>query len=284
MTEKKNVLVVDDDSRWITTITRILKNDYNIESAIEPDRAIALIKTNRFSLAILDQRMPEMTGVNLLRKLREIQHDLNAIILTGHADVDDAVFSMKTGALDYISKGNPNLAGELRRRVAEAIEKNVAVLIEQREGAGLEFKSSLRWDMRQNQMNRDLEKVIVKTIAGFLNSDDGGTLLIGVDDDGKCLGLKNDYQTLKKKDRDGFETHLTGLLLDAYGKDVIAFIHIDFDQFDGNDVCRVTLRPSTRAVFVPDGAGGEHLYIRTGNATRLLSTREAIDYCRMRWK
>ena len=67
----------------------------------------------------------------------------------------------------------------------------------------VEFKSSLRWDVRQNCVNKDLEKVIVKTVAGFLNAH-GGTPLIGVDDHGVPVGLVPDFKTLRKKDRDGF--------------------------------------------------------------------------------
>jgi predicted HTH transcriptional regulator len=57
----------------------------------------------------------------------------------------------------------------------------------------LEFKSSLRWGVPEGGVNKTLEKVIVKTIAGFLNSKDGGTLLIGVADNGTILGLEGDY-------------------------------------------------------------------------------------------
>ncbi len=70
------------------------------------------------------------------------------------------------------------------------------------ESAGLEFKSSARWDFKENRINKALEQVILKTCAAFLNTD-GGALLIGVDDDGKVVGLERDYKTLgKKRNRD----------------------------------------------------------------------------------
>ncbi len=79
----------------------------------------------------------------------------------------------------------------------QELGKDLALLLVQGEGPILEFKSSFRWDLRQNQANKGLEAVILKTIAGFMNGN-GGTLLIGVADDGAIVGLKPDYTLLKK--------------------------------------------------------------------------------------
>jgi len=108
-------------------------------------------------------------------------------------------------------------------------------------------------------------------------------LLIGVDDSGGIVGIQSDYNTLGKKNRDGYETYLTDLLLTALGKDLSIFIYITFHQIEEKEVCRIKVKPSPKAVFVTEGKD-EHLYIRTGNSTRLLSTREAIEYCKIRWK
>jgi hypothetical protein len=75
---------------------------------------------------------------------------------------------------------------------------------------------------------------------------------------------------------------LTGLLLNNLGKDSAALISITFHELDGKDVCKVEAKKSPKPVFIKDEKG-EHLYIRAGNSTRLLSTREAIDYCKIRW-
>lgn len=288
--DKPRIVVVDDDDAWLRTIKRLLGDDYELHITTDPVEAEALVRSSPFALGILDQRLsPDLSGVELLHHLRGVQPGLRGIILTGYADLEDAVESMKVGAFDYISKGRSDLHTELPIRVARALaqpppEGQLIELLEHGEDAGVEFKSSARWDVRQGKPSRDLEAVIVKTIAGFLNSEAGGVLLIGIDDSGKVVGLQPDYKTLRRQDRDGFEAFLTALLLDAFGKDVSPCIHIDFHGLDGRDVCRVTAKSSPRAVFVPDGDGGENLYLRTGNSTRLLSTREAIDYCRVRWK
>jgi len=128
-----------------------------------------------------------------------------------------------------------------------------------------------------------MEQIIVKTVAAFLNTE-GGTLLIGVDDSGAALGLENDYKTLgKRPDRDGYENWLTNLLLDQFGKESSPFIRITFHDMAGKDVCRVAVKPSPKAVYVTD-VNAENLYIRTGNATRQLITKEAIEYSKQRWR
>jgi ActR/RegA family two-component response regulator len=288
--EREKILVVDDDPAWLATIKTILGSRYQLTLTTEPAEALSLAESSLMTLAIIDQRLPGgMSGAELVGQLREIQQGLRAIILTGYAELDDAVESVKAGAFDYLSKGRPDLARELVMRVEKALaadshEYRLLELIKRGESAELEFKSSLRWDLRLNKMNRELEGVVVRTVAAFLNAESGGALLIGVDDTGQAVGLRQDYNTLRKQDRDGFENHLLSLLLHAYGKDVSPLISIDFHAVEGKDVCRVAVKPSPRAVFAPDANGVEHLYIRGGNSTRQLSTREAIEYCKLRWK
>jgi Schlafen, AlbA_2/MmeI, DNA-methyltransferase domain len=165
----------------------------------------------------------------------------------------------------------------------KSADQEVAAMIAGGENATVEFKSSARWDLKQDTQNKAMEHVIVKTVAAFLNTD-GGTLLIGVDDSATVSGLQNDYKTLgKHQDRDGYESWLTTLLLDQFGKESSPLIRITFHDMAGQDVCRLAVKPSPKAVYVTEG-NAENLYIRTGNATRQLTTKEAIDYSKHRWK
>jgi len=155
-------------------------------------------------------------------------------------------------------------------------------LIEQGESTDLEFKSTVRWDLREGKKSQELEAVIRHTIAGFLNAQ-GGTLLIGVADDGSIVGLQHDYWTLKKQNRDGFELFLTDLLLGGLGKDMATSIRATFHEVEGKDICRVMVAAGPRPVYLKEG-NDEAFYLRAGNSTRRLSTREAVDYCRAHWK
>src|SRR5258705_7497598 len=71
-------------------------------------------------------------------------------------------------------------------------------------------------------------------------------------------------------------------LLGAYGKQYTANLRISFAQLGGNDVCRVTVLPASSAVYVKEN-NQETLYVRTGNSTRSLSTREAVAYHQQRF-
>ena len=88
---------------------------------------------------------------------------------------------------------------------------NVEELINQGENSSLELKTTLRWDLKLNQINKKLEDVVLKTIAAFSNGE-GGTLIIGVSDDGEIEGLHHDYATLNNGDKDKFEIHLRNLI------------------------------------------------------------------------
>ena len=167
-------------------------------------------------------------------------------------------------------------------------DAEIAGLIKRGESAELEFKSAARWDMQENRKNKEMEQIIVKTVAAFLNSN-GGTLLIGVADDGTPLGLAHDFQTLgDKKNLDGYGLFLTDLLLNAYGKDVSAFLRITFGQVGGHDICNVLIRPSPKPIWIEGkddkGQKSDQLFIRTGNSSRSLTVREATEYAAHRWK
>jgi predicted HTH transcriptional regulator len=71
-------------------------------------------------------------------------------------------------------------------------------------------------------------------------------------------------------------------LLTNASKDPTLQLGITFHSLDGNDLARVAVQPSPRPVFIKEGQF-KHMYIRTGNSTRLLTTKEAIDYCKTRW-
>ena len=133
-----------------------------------------------------------------------------------------------------------------------------------------------------------MEHEIVKTVAAFLNTN-GGTLLIGVDDAGTPLGLDCDYQTLKKKNPDGYMLFLNhDLLLTEIGKDSGALWQITFHQVSGLDVCRVLVKPSPKAIYVKvkdkGGKDEDCFYIRSNNSSVKLGLKETVDYSKNRWR
>ena len=142
------------------------------------------------------------------------------------------------------------------------------------EGEQVEFKAYARWDIQLGRVNRALEEAVTRTIAGFLNHE-GGTLLIGVRDTGDVVGLQADYQTLKRRNRDGFHQFLMSLVQSRLGGHTCSQVHVAFCEIRGADVCEVTVEPSAAPVYYQDGTSARY-FVRAGNGTRELDVREAI--------
>ena len=158
--------------------------------------------------------------------------------------------------------------------------KTTESLLKEDESNSLEFKSSLRWDYKLNKVNKDLEHSMLKTIAGFSNAD-GGTLLIGISDDKKILGLDKDYATLKRKDKDGFMQYVTKKLTHALGNNIMRNISIYITTLAGKDVCRIDVLPAKDPVFLSFN-GKDEFFIRTANITIPLTIKESYIYLQRR--
>lgn len=150
------------------------------------------------------------------------------------------------------------------------------------ENEQLEFKSTLRFDLRDNKVNKKLEFVIAKTISAFLNSD-GGTLMIGVDDFGNILGLDKDIETLQKKDVDGFELHLRQIIKKYLGKSFEKHLKISFPKIDEKEICNIKISKSGKPVFTTF-EGKDYFFVRIGNSSIPKNREEQSEYEKIHWK
>jgi len=146
-------------------------------------------------------------------------------------------------------------------------------LIHSGEGASLEFKSTLRWDLRQGKTNQLVERACLKSISAFLNSD-GGTLLIGVRDNGSIEGIETDR--LDTDDR--WLLHLWNLIRASFGKDVSPYIQTRLEKVDGKTICLVQCSRSPRPVFLKQRGFEEEFYIRVGPGSAAMVVSEALKY------
>jgi hypothetical protein len=154
--------------------------------------------------------------------------------------------------------------------------RTVMSLIAAGESEQLEFKASARWDIERGCVSRDLEQAIARTIAGFLNHT-GGSLLIGVTDEGVVCGLEQDYRTLRRANRDEFERFIISLVRTRLGGEACMLVHTTFHQRGDRDISRVIVEPSDRPIYFHDG-GTSRLFVRAGNSTRELDVREAMEH------
>ena len=152
------------------------------------------------------------------------------------------------------------------------------------ENSGVEFKQTARWNIHTEQRDPKIELVIAKTVAGFLNAD-GGTLLIGVDDEARPRGLDDDLSLMKEPDLDRYELWLTDLLERCLGKPAVAKVKVAFAKVDAVDICRVDVEPAPAPVYLDEPGGNREadMYVRMGNSTRKLLTDEAVEYITHHW-
>ena len=118
-----------------------------------------------------------------------------------------------------------------------------------RESLYLEYKSTLRWDIKQQQKTDVVADAAIKTIAGFANSAHGGTLLIGVADDGSIHGLEDDYATFIKRghrgDRDLWGQHLQNLIRTRLGDHALSLVTWQFHTINSHHLACINIEPST---------------------------------------
>jgi putative two-component system response regulator len=121
MSEKPQILIVDDELGPRESLRMILKGDYGVETAGSGKEAIFLIDSNEFDLIILDIRMPEMNGIDLLKVIREKSPETEVIMVTAYASVDTATEALRLGAVDYLNK--PFEVSHVRSVVKKGLNK-----------------------------------------------------------------------------------------------------------------------------------------------------------------
>ncbi|MBQ6548230.1 MAG: ATP-binding protein [Candidatus Methanomethylophilaceae archaeon] len=157
-------------------------------------------------------------------------------------------------------------------------KKEIEKLIEGGESYSLEFKSTIRTNLKTGEKDKRMEKAVLKSIVAFMNSD-GGDLLVGVADDGEKIGV--DVESFDNHDKMGL--HITNLLSSQIGDEFIPFIKFKMLEYgqreDGTDrvVVRFKCEPTTTPVFLKDGKE-EQFYVRSGPSSVELTGADLIKY------
>ncbi len=116
------ILVIDDDPGVRDSMARMLRGaGFNVEIAATGEEGVAAAKGNVYDVILSDMRMPGISGLEVLQRLRELRVDSAFIVMTGFGTVDTAVEAMKLGAVDFVQK--PFLRDELLLRVRAAAER-----------------------------------------------------------------------------------------------------------------------------------------------------------------
>ena len=188
--------------------------------------------------------------------------------------------------LVFLEKRAGVMFKELKNRIdlkhkEDKKEDEVREMILSGENEKLEIKSTLRFDLREENINKKLEYVIAKTISAFLNSD-GGTLIIGVDDNGNILGLEKDMKTLPKQNIDGFELHLRQIIKKYLGENFEKYLKISFSKIDDKEICVIKISKSGNPVFI-NYEGNDSFFVRNGNSSIPKNRKEQSEYEKLHW-
>jgi len=117
------ILIIDDDKDICLVLSKFLaKNNYEVDVAHRGDEGLKLLRTHDYTLILCDYRLPDFTGVEMLRKIKLLQPTVAVIIITGYSDVRTAVETFRYGANDYVTK--PLYPDELLITIKETIAKN----------------------------------------------------------------------------------------------------------------------------------------------------------------
>jgi signal transduction histidine kinase len=120
--EKEKVLVIDDEDGVIKALSEFLSmRGFEVMTAVNCRQALGLVHDDNFSVVISDLRLPDMSGVELLDHVMDLDPDTVFVIMTGYASVQSAVDAMKKGAYDYVVK--PFSMYELEKTVRLGLEK-----------------------------------------------------------------------------------------------------------------------------------------------------------------
>jgi two-component system alkaline phosphatase synthesis response regulator PhoP len=120
--ETARILVVDDEGAIRYSITKTLQRvGYQVEAAASGEEALEQLENQEFDVVLTDIRMPGISGVDLLARIKEKSTDTSVILMTGYASLNSAVESLRLGAHDYLVK--PSSSRDIRDSVARGLER-----------------------------------------------------------------------------------------------------------------------------------------------------------------
>jgi hypothetical protein len=183
----------------------------------------------------------------------------------------------KPEPVDNATPSSPAPAAEPVPATSAMDETPIAELLRAGESSVVEFKSSLRINLHTKNPDHKIEHAVLKTLAGFLNTN-GGTLVVGADDKGTPLGVEHDGFASEDK----LIQHLANLIRDRLGVHHNLFIESCVMDCEGKRLLVITCKPAKSAAYVKDGKS-EYFYVRSGTTTVELPASKIHDYVKQRF-
>ena len=116
------ILLVDDEEQFVESLAdRLRLRNYNVTTCLNGTDAIAQLEQLNFDVVILDVQMPDINGLEVLKRIKEMKPLTEVLMLSGHAEVENAIEGMKSGAFDFLIK--PAESDELFAKINKAYER-----------------------------------------------------------------------------------------------------------------------------------------------------------------
>lgn len=194
----KKILAIDDDQAVLNYLNIMLLQTgaYEVSTLVNSSKAFLELKSHNYDLLLLDMDMPDVSGLDILKHIKEKNIDIETIVLTGVEDVELAVSAMKLGAFDYLTKpvDNDQLLKIIKtvlesRRDNSAMEAEIAVSREH-----LQFKDAFKDIITQNE-----EMIRIFQMVEKMAQPDNSILIWGESGSGKELIAKAIHQISKRR-------------------------------------------------------------------------------------
>ena len=176
MNKAKRILVADDDRNFVKLLEHNLaKEGYDVAAASSGEEALLKMNLNMPDLIITDLRMPGVSGMEILRKVKELDKGLPVIMITGQGDAETAVEAMKLGAYDFITK--PLKPNELIITVRNALNSRVLIdevteLRSQLE-TRYDFKNIIGSSQKMQAVFKMMENAVSSSVTVLIQGESG---------------------------------------------------------------------------------------------------------------
>ena len=192
MKKKERILIVDDEKIVRESLFLWFEYEgYKVEKAENSEAALSIFEKGLFDLAFIDMKMPGMNGLELLKKLKELDDDCIYILITAYASESSAIIALKDGAFDYITK--PVDPDNLSQLVQNALEQKKL----KKENMLLRDSNNLIFPVTFAGESKQMKKI--KEIVGIVASSDSTILMHGESGTGKELVANTIHLNSKRK-------------------------------------------------------------------------------------
>ncbi len=199
---KATILVVDDEQSILETLTGILEDeDYRVITASSGKNALAKFSFTTPDVVLLDVWMPDMDGIETLKRIREKNRDVCVIMISGHSSIDTAVHAIKLGAYDFLEK--PLSLEKILILVKRALEKQKL----EKENIALRSSISRKWEIvGESPEIVDLKNKIMQAAASH-----GRVIIFGESGAGKELVARALHNESSRKNKSFIEVNCAAI-------------------------------------------------------------------------